>query len=567
LTNPAMTHSVIQRERRRHYWQARLWHLPVWFMAVLVLMPVSVIVLSWGDAQTDIWQHLIQTQLGRLLENTLILVVGVGLWTLLLGVSLAWLVAVCDFPGRRWLDWALMLPLAVPTYVVAFVFLAITDYAGPIQSLWRAWLGPDVAFLPVRGPLGVVFIMTCVLYPYVYMLARSAFIAQGRGLTDAARLLGEGPWGAFWRVALPMARPAIAVGISLALMETLADFGAVAVFNYDTFTTAIYKSWFGFFNLTAAAQLASLLLLFVALALFAEQKGRGRSRFHQTPRRETQRYPLKGAQAWLASGYCITVFVVAFAIPIGQLALWTWAEGAAALDNRYWSLIRHTFILGGVAALATTLLALLVAYGQRLLGKHQVSGAVRLASLGYALPGSVLAVGIMIGFAFIDREIINRVQALLGLETQQLLVGTLLALILAYAIRFFSVAFGPVQSSLERIRPSYQEAAHSLGANQWRVLLRVYLPLLTPGLLTAALLVLVDTMKEMPATLLLRPFGWDTLAVRIYELTGEGQWRRAALPALTLVILSIAPVMLMIRQSRLPARTATTLSSGSGPKP
>jgi len=409
--------------------------------------------------------------------------------------------------------------------------------------------------------------MTCVLYPYVYMLARSAFIAQGRGLTDAARLLGEGPWGAFWRVALPMARPAIAVGISLALMETLADFGAVAVFNYDTFTTAIYKSWFGFFNLTAAAQLASLLLLFVALALFAEQKGRGRSRFHQTPRRETQRYPLKGAQAWLASGYCITVFVVAFAIPIGQLALWTWAEGAAALDNRYWSLIRHTFILGGVAALATTLLALLVAYGQRLLGKHQVSGAVRLASLGYALPGSVLAVGIMIGFAFIDREIINRVQALLGLETQQLLVGTLLALILAYAIRFFSVAFGPVQSSLERIRPSYQEAAHSLGANQWRVLLRVYLPLLTPGLLTAALLVLVDTMKEMPATLLLRPFGWDTLAVRIYELTGEGQWRRAALPALTLVILSIAPVMLMIRQSRLPARTATTLSSGSGPKP
>ncbi len=534
-------------------------------MAALVLMPVSVILLSWGDAQTDIWQHLIQTQLGRLLENTLILVVGVGLWTLMLGVGLGWLVAVCEFPGRRWLDWALMLPLAVPTYVVAFVFLALTDYAGPIQTLWRSWFGPEVPFLPVRGPLGVVFIMTCVLYPYVYMLARSAFIAQGRGLTDAARLLGQGPWGAFWHVALPMARPAIAVGVSLTLMETLADFGAVAVFNYDTFTTAIYKSWFGFFNLTAAAQLASLLLLFVALALFAEQKGRGRSRFHQTPKREVQRYDLKGPTAWLASGFCLAVFVVAFVVPISQLMLWTWHQGLGALTQRYWDLVQHTFVLGGTAAITTTTLALAVAYGQRLLGRHQISGAVRLASLGYALPGSVLAVGIMIAFAFIDREFINPLQRLVGQPEQQLLVGTLLALILAYAIRFFSVAFGPVQSTLERIRPSYQEAAHSLGANQWRVLWRVYLPLLTPGLLTAGLLVLVDTMKEMPATLLLRPFGWDTLAVRIYELTGEGRWHRAALPALTLVVLSIPPVMLMIRQSRMPAKARSAISANSKP--
>lgn len=557
MTDTALMHYTTHPGARRRQWRARLWHLPVWLMAGLVLLPVSVIVLSWGNAQTEIWQHLIQTQLGRLLENTVILLVGVGLWTLILGVSLAWLTSVCEFPGRRWLDWALMLPLAVPTYVVAFVFLALTDYSGPIQSLWRDWLGPDTPFLPVRGPLGVVFIMTCVLYPYVYMLARTAFIAQGRGLADAARLLGRGPWGSFWHVALPMARPAIAVGVSLALMETLADFGAVAVFNYDTFTTAIYKSWFGFFNLTAAAQLASLLLLFVALALFAEQKGRGGSRFHQTPKRDAERYVLSGVRAWLASGFCLSVFVVAFAIPIGQLLIWTLAEGAEALNQRYWALIRHTFILGGSAALITTLFALLVAYGQRLLGKQQIGGTVRLASLGYALPGSVLAVGIMIAFAFIDQQLINRVQGWLGMPQQQLLVGSLLALILAYAIRFFSVAFGPVQSALERIRPSYQEAAHSLGASQWRVLLIVYLPLLTPGLLTAALLVLVDTMKEMPATLLLRPFGWDTLAVRIYELTDEGQWRRAALPALTLVMLSIAPVMLMIRRSRLPIRMSS----------
>lgn len=536
---------------RQPRWQAWLWRLPVWIMAGLVLMPVSVILLSWGDAQTELWQHLIETQLARLLSNTAILFVGVGAWTLVLGVSLAWLTSVCEFPGRRWLDWALMLPLAVPTYVVAFVFLGLMDYAGPIQTFWRQLFGADTPFLPVRGPLGVVFVMTCVLYPYVYMLARSAFVTQGRGLTDAARLLGRGPWGSFWHVALPMARPAIAVGVSLALMETLADFGAVAVFNFDTFTTAIYKAWFGFFNLTAAAQLASLLLLFVALALYAEQRGRGRSRFHQHAKRDEQRYRLRGVRAGLATAYCLSVFVIAFAVPIGQLVLWALAQGSEAINARYWALIQHTFLLGGAAALVTTLAALLVAYGQRLLGRQQISGAVRLASMGYALPGSVLAVGIMIAFAFFDRELINPLQTAFGFAPSQLLLGSLLALILAYAIRFFSVAFGPVQSTLDRIRPSYQEAAHSLGASHWIVLWRIYLPLLTPGILTAALLVLVDTMKEMPATLLLRPFGWDTLAVRIYELTGEGEWQRAALPALTLVLLSIAPVVLMIRRSRM----------------
>ncbi|MDQ2076087.1 iron ABC transporter permease [Marinimicrobium sp. ABcell2] len=539
---------------RRSLWGPWLWRLPVILMVALVLLPVSVIVFSWSDPQTELWQHLIETQLARLLGNTLILVLGVGFWTLCLGVSLAWLTAVCDFPGRRWLDWALMLPLAIPTYVVAFVFLGIMDYAGPVQSLWRSLFGADTPFLPVRGPLGVVFVMTCVLYPYVYMLARSAFITQGRGLTDAARLLGQGPWRSFWSVAMPMARPAIAVGVSLALMETLADFGGVAAFNYDTFTTAIYQAWFGFYNLTAAAQLASLLLLFVALALYAEQKGRGGRRFHHQPKRDDQRYCLKGGQAWLASGYCLMVFVVAFAVPIVQLFLWAVAEGSEAITPRFWSLIQHTFILGGAAALATTLAALLVAYGQRLLGRHQIGGAVRLASMGYALPGAVLAVGIMIAFAFIDRQLLIPMQQLFGLTPRQLLVGSLVALILAYAIRFFSVAIGPVQAGLERIRPSYQEAAQSLGASQMRLLWRIYVPLLTPGILTAFLLVLVDTMKELPATLMLRPFGWDTLAVRVYELTGEGEWQRAALPALTLVLLSIAPVMLMIRRTRFTAR-------------
>jgi len=531
--------------------QQWLWQLPVGLMVGLVLLPVSVILLSWGDAQTEVWAHLIETQLGRLLQNTVLLVMGVGLGVTLLGVSLAWLTAVCDFPGRRWLEWSLMLPLAVPTYVVAFVALGLFSYSGPLGNQWRSWFGAEAWFPDVRHSLGVVLVMTLVLYPYVYMLARSAFLAQGRELMDASRLLGHGPWDSFLRVALPMARPAIAAGVALALMETLADFGAVAVLNFDTFTTAIYKSWFGFFNLGAAAQLASLLLLFVGLALLVEQRARGSARFHQHPRQERESYRLRGWRAWLATGYCGAVVGLAFVIPVVQLVIWVADSGVQDLNPRFGRLIGHTFTLGGSAAVLTVVLALLVAYAQRLNGRHQLSGAERLAGMGYALPGSVLAVAIMLAFAFLDRELINPLRQSLGLAQTQLLVGSLAALVLAYIIRFFSVAFGPVHSGLERIRPSFQEAALTLGATQSRVLRQVYLPLLTPGLLTALLLVLVDVMKEMPATLLLRPFGWDTLAVRVYEMTSEGEWQRAALPALTLVLLSIPPVIVMIRRSRL----------------
>ncbi len=518
-------------------------------MAALVMLPVTVILLSWGTAETAIWQHLIETQLARLLGNTLILVGGVGTWVLILGVSLGWLTAMCEFPGRRWMDWALMLPLAVPSYVIAFVALGLLSYSGPIQTLWREWFGADTYFPNIRSPGGVVFVLSTVLYPYVYMLARGAFLAQGRNLVDASRLLGRSPWKSFLLVALPMARPAIAAGVSLALMETLADFGAVSIFNFDTFTTAIYKSWFGFFNLTAAAQLASLLLLFVGVALIAEQRARGDGRFHQQPRRKKERFHLQGWKALFASAFCFLVILLAFIVPVGQLLLWA-LETAGELDSRFWGLVLHTFMLGVMAGLALVVMALLVAYGQRLKGRHQAGLLERLAGMGYALPGSVLAVGIMTAFAFFDRELINPVREMMGLEPGQVLVGSLATLLLAYVVRFFSVAYGPIDASLERIRPVFQEAAHMLGASQWEVLKRVYFPLLTPGLLSALLLVLVDTMKEMPATLLLRPFGWDTLAVRIYEMTSEGEWQRAALPSLVLVLISIPPVIIMIRRSR-----------------
>lgn len=528
---------------------SRWWQAPVWLMAALVLMPVLVILLSWQSAQVEVWQHLIATGLSRLLKNTLMLMLGVGVMVMLIGVSLAWLTAVCEFPGRRWLDWALVLPLAVPTYVVAFVALGLMSYSGPVLTTWRAIFGPHSWYPEIRSPPGVILVMSAVLYPYVYMLARSAFLQQGRSLTDAARSLGLGPWASFVRVVLPMARPAIVAGTALALMEALADFGAVAVFNYDTFTTAIYKSWFGFFNLQAAAQLASLLLMFVTLALVAEQQARGRGRVHQHNLKGHERIRLMGWRAWFACFYCTLILLLAFVVPFGQLVLWVIKTKLTGLDSRFFQLMKHTFLLGALSAVLVTVIAILVAFGQRLTPSRWLAHVTRLTALGYALPGSVLAVGVMIVFAFADRAVLWPLLGR-GQLAGQILVGSVAALIVAYVIRYFSVGLGPVQSGLERIRPQFEEAAQSLGHTQWQVIRRVYLPMLTPGLMTALILVLVDVMKEMPATLLLRPFGWDTLAVRVYEMTSEGEWQRAALPALTLVLISIIPVVLMMRRSR-----------------
>ena len=527
------------------------WRLTVYALAVLVMMPIAVIALSWQVVDAQIWGHLLQTQLWRLINNTLVLVLGVGFGVTLLGVSLAWLVSLCEFPGRRWLDWALMLPFAIPAYVLAFVMIGLLDFSGPLQSQLRDWFGPGAGLPPIRSTGGVIITLTLVFYPYVYMLARSAFLAQGRGLMEASRILGMNPWQAFWRVALPMARPAIGAGVALAVMETLADFGAVSVFNFDTFTTAIYKTWHGFFSLSTATQLASVLLLFVFLALLAERRAQGSKRFPATDRpRQGALYRLQGVKAWLVSGYCVSVLLVAFVIPVSLLVFWLFNGGLQEMDQRYWRLIRNTLILGAVAACLTVAGAVLLVLGRRLQPTRRVRSAVAVANLGYALPGSVLAVGIMFAFSFLDNALLIPLRQWLGNDSAgPLLLGSLFALLMAYLIRFMAVAYGPLDTSLARIRPSLPEAAHSLGASGARVFWRVYLPLLLPGVLSAALLVFVDVLKEMPATLLMRPFGWDTLAVRIHGLTVEGEWARASLPALTLVVVGLLPVIILIRRS------------------
>jgi iron(III) transport system permease protein len=527
------------------------WRVVAYGSAALVLMPLLVLLISWQSIDTVIWGHLLQTQMLQLIGNTLMLVAGVGAGVILLGVSLGWLTSMCEFPGRRWLDWALMLPFAIPAYVLAFVMIGLLDFAGPLQTLLRSWLGSDFRMVSIRSTGGVIIVLVLVFYPYVYLLARSAFMAQGRGLMEAARVLGQTPWQGFTKIALPMARPAIGAGAALAIMETLADFGAVSVFNYDTFTTAIYKTWYGFFSLQTATQLASVLLLFVFLALFAERRAQGSRRFPGVDRpRPGAIYRLRGPKALLASGYCLLVLCVAFIIPVIQLIYWLIEGGMAHLDSRYWSLIRNTLLLGAMAAALTVSLGVLLALSRRLQPIRRIRTAVAVANLGYALPGSVLAVGIMFAFSWIDNALLIPFRGWLGVEQPApLLLGSLFALLLAYLIRFMAVAYGPVDTSLARIRPSLPEAAQSLGQSGWAVLRRIYLPLLLPGILSAGLLVFVDVLKEMPATLLMRPFGWDTLAVRIHGLTTEGNWQRAALPALTLVLVGLLPVIVLIRRS------------------
>ncbi len=527
----------------------RRWYPLSFAVAALVLMPLAVLLLSWSSIDIEIWAHLWDTQMPRLLGNTLVLVLGVGVGVTVLGVSLAWLTSLCEFPGRRWLDWALMLPFAIPAYVLAFVFIGLLDFSGPVQSLAREWFGTGLRFPRVRSTGGVILVLVLVFYPYVYLLARSAFLAQGKGLMEAARVLGLSPWQAFWRVALPMARPAIGAGLALAIMETLADFGAVAVFNFDTFTTAIYKTWYGFYSLSSATQLACLLLLGVMLVLYGERRARGVFRPASERPRGRALYRLHGWRAWLASGWCGLVFACAFVIPLLQLLVWFWQRGRFDLDERYASLILHTLSLGALAALITVAVALLLAFARRLAPTRPVRSAVALANLGYALPGSVLAVAIMLAFSSLDRWLVIPVSGWLGGAGKPLLLGSLAALLLAYMIRFMAVAYGPLESALARIRPSLPEASRSLGVAGPRLFFGVYLPLLVPGALSAALLVFVDVLKEMPATLLMRPFGWDTLAVRIFEMTSEGEWARAALPALTLVLVGLLPVIGLIRRS------------------
>lgn len=530
---------------------AGAWRAGLVAVALFIAIPVLVVVASLAQPFSDIWQHLIETVLRDYVVNSLLLMLGVGCGTLLFGVSGAWLTATCEFPGRRFFDWALLLPMAMPAYIIAYTYTGLLDFTGPIQSAIRHQfeLGYGEYWFPeIRSLGGAAVMLSLVLYPYVYLLARVAFMDQSAAVLEASRSLGRGPWQTLFRVALPLARPAIVAGLSLALMETLADYGTVAYFGVTTFTTGIFRTWYGLGNLQAAAQLAALLLLFVFTLIVLERWQRRRLRFHHnTTRGKAHRLRLSPARACISALFLLTIIVAGFLLPAGQLAYWATQHWQTNIDMQFVTLCLNSFMLAGVASALCLCIALLLGYGKRLYpGRLEVS-AVRISGMGYAVPGTVIAVGVLIPFAWFDNSLDAFLRRHFDYSSGLLLSGTLAALVFAYVVRFLSVSLQSVESGLAQIRPAIDESARSLGASPSRVLRRIHLPILRSSLLTALLLVFVDVLKELPTTLILRPFNFNTLAVRTYELASDERLVDAATPALAIVLLGIVPVILMTR--------------------
>lgn len=525
-------------------------------IALLTLIPLGVVVALALTPQPDVWQHLWRYVLPRVLANTALLMALVAAGVLLIGVPLAWLTTLYEFPGRRVFAWALVLPLAFPAYVLAFVQMGLFEFAGPVQSAIRAVFGSSRWFPEIRGSLwGLTLALVCAFYPYVYLLARSAFLTQGRRAMEAAQSLGHSATGAVLRVAVPMARPWIIAGLALVLMEVLADFGAVAVFNFDTFTTALYKAWFDLHNLGAAAQLAALLVLVVLLLIAAEQRSRQAQRYHTAASRQG-RIALRGRARWGAFAACAAVLAVAFVVPMVQIVAWSLSVWREDLDERYWGFAWNSLQLALATASITTVLALLLSWLRRLHADAGTAWLVRLAVIGYAFPGVVLAVGVFVPIAWLDDQLLPLLRPL-GYEGLTLLKGTLATMLLALSARFVAVAHQATDSAMQRISRSQEDACASLGLTTGQTLRRLHLPLLRTGLFSGFLMVLVDVMKEMPITLMTRSFGWDTLAVRVFQLTTESLWDQAALPALAIVLVGLLPVALLVAQTeRQPTSTA-----------
>ncbi|MFK5985709.1 MAG: iron ABC transporter permease [Pseudomonadota bacterium] len=526
--------------------------LGIFLISLIFSIPVlSVFSTSFQpDSGTGVWQHLVDTVLSDYISNSLILMSGVTIGTLFIGVSTAWLTSICEFPGRKLFQWSLLLPLAFPAYIIAYTYTGLLDFAGPVQTSLRElfeWGPRDYWFPEIRSLTGAIFMFSLVLYPYVYLLTRAAFLEQSTITLEASRSLGRGSWYSFFYVALPMARPTIIAGLSLALMETLADFGTVEYFGVPTFTTGIYRTWFGLDDSVAASQLASLLLIFVSALLVMERLSRKQSRFYQQSGKKARntRLQLNTMQGWLAFLLCFIPLFLGFLLPFVQLSIWSWETAEEMISSDFIQLALHSLGLALFTSLLALIIALFMSYGQRLLHTRLVHILIRITSLGYAVPGTVIAVGVLIPFSWLDNSIDSLMIYYFDYSTGLIFSGTLFALIFAYLVRFLSVSIGTVESALEKIKPSMDEAARSMGSSSFSMLKRIHLPIMKTSLLTALLLVFVDILKELPATLLLRPFNFNTLAVRAYELAADERLHDAASASIMIVLTGILPVILL----------------------
>jgi iron(III) transport system permease protein len=526
------------------------WHIAVLVIAFICALPI-LSVLSFVFRPTgEVWQHLANTVLTEYITNSLLLIIGVSFGTLTMGITTAWLTSVCKFPGRKVFQWMLLLPMALPAYIIAYTYTGMFDVAGPVQASIRTWFDVSYGeywFPEIRSMWGATSMLSLVLFPYVYLLARAAFLEQSVVALEASRSLGSGIWRSFFQVALPMARPAIITGLSLVLMETLADFGTVQYFGISTFTTGIFRTWFGLGDSTAAAQLSAILLLFVFFLITIERLSRKQARYHHVSNREKaqQRISLTGKKAWFATTACFLPLFFGFILPVFQLVIWAIETYEDMVDEAFIHLAMNSLGLAVAAAILALMLALIMGYGQRLQKTPLIQFAVRVSSMGYAIPATVIAVGVMLPMAWLDNTLDSWMRVQFNYSTGLLFSGTLFALMFAYLVRFLAVSVGTVEAALGKIKLSMDDTARSLGLKPLQVLTRVHMPIMRRSLITAVLLVFVDVLKELPATLILRPFNFNTLAVKAYELASDERLADASTAALSIVLAGIIPVILL----------------------
>ncbi len=535
------------------------WTLGVLLVAFVVAMPLAAVLWIAISPETELWRHLIETVLWLYIGNTLALGAGVAVGTAVIGVSGAWLVTMCRFPGRRVFEWALLVPLAVPTYVIAYTYTDILEYAGPVQGALRALFGwqsaRDYWFPEIRSLGGAIVVFSLVLYPYVYLLARAAFLAQSIAVIEVSRTLVRTAWGAFRTVALPMARPSLVIGLALVLMETLNDFGAVEYFAVPTLTLGIFNVWLGMNSIEGAAQLASVLLVFVMVLIGLERAQRGgrgfqeaRARFNSLPG-----YELTGGRAVLAVLVCGLPIALGFLLPGGVLLGYAVTFYQDTLEQDVLGFAMNSVFLSGMAALTAVAMATFMAYALRLKGSPLMRAMAWVASLGYGVPGAVLAVGAVIPLTWFDNSLDAFLRATIGISSGLLVTGSVVAVIVGYVVRFLALSFGTIEAGLAKVTMNMDDAARSLGHRPPRVLRLIHIPMLRGSLLTAALLVFVDGMKELPMTLLLRPFNFETLATFVYQFASDELLEECALAALAIVVVGIGPVIVLsaaIRGSR-----------------
>lgn len=541
-----------------------LWTIGGLLTTAIVLMPVvAVIVLALFPTE-NIWPHLIETVLPGYIRTTILLMIGVCLGTFVVGTGTAWLVTMCSFPGRKVFEWALLIPLAMPAYVIAYVYTDLLEFAGPVQQMLRGlfgWTSPrDYWFPAIRSLGGATAMMILVLYPYVYLLSRAAFMEQSVAVLEASRTLGCSPWKSFLRVGLPMARPSIVVGVTLALMEALNDFGTVDYFAVRTLTAGIFNVWLHMRNIGGGAQVAVVLLLFVVAVILVERWARRSKSYHNTSTRNAplSRIRLHGWQRWAAVVACALPLTLGFLIPAGQLAIYSVENFEASWNAGFATYARNSLMLSGSAAAAAVVIGLFLAYAARLGRGPVLSTCLRLVALGYAVPGAVLGVGILYPFGYFDNAVDGFMRDTFGISTGLLLSGTMFILLYAYVVRFLALSYGTMEAGLTRVKPTLDDAARTLGQSPGGVLRHVHVPILRGSLATAAILVFVDSMKELPATLMLRPFNFNTLAVHVYQYAKDEQIERAALGALFIVVVGLIPTILLSRAISQGRETPTT---------